>query len=83
MKPFREKVLEIVKRIPRGGTLSYRDVAFLAGSPRAYRTVGAILKTNFDPVIPCHRVIRADGTLGQYNRGADQKRLLLESEHAI
>ncbi len=64
---FKEKVLEVVKSIPEGTTLSYKEVAMRAGSPKAYRVVGTILKQNQDENIPCHRVIKSDGSLGQYN----------------
>ncbi|TSC68244.1 MAG: AraC family transcriptional regulator, partial [Parcubacteria group bacterium Gr01-1014_72] len=69
--------------IAAGETLSYAEVARRAGSARAARAVGAILKTNYDADIPCHRVIRSDGTLGDYNRGAEQKHALLQREGAI
>lgn len=72
--------MKIVAGIPKGRALSYQRVARLAGSPRAYRAVGNILKRNHDPQIPCHRVIKADGTPGGYNRGARQKISLLEKE---
>ncbi|HSX24731.1 MAG TPA: MGMT family protein [Candidatus Andersenbacteria bacterium] len=77
---FRERVLEIVRAIPEGETMTYGQVAELAGSPNAYRAVGSIMKHNYDPTIPCHRVIKADGTLGQYNRGAERKAKLLKQE---
>lgn len=77
---FREKVFAVVKKIPRGGTLSYKQVAVRAGKPLAYRAVGNILHTNYDPAIPCHRVVLSDGELGGYNRGAKKKKELLESE---
>ena len=77
---FREKVLHVVAEIPRGEVLSYGEVAGIAGSPGAARAVGNIMKQNYDSAIPCHRVIRADGTLGGYNRGGASKRRLLESE---
>lgn len=64
MKTFKEKVLEVVVAIPAGQTLSYKEVAERAGSPRAYRAVGNILNKNYDPRIPCHRVIRSNGSLG-------------------
>ncbi len=80
MRAFREAVLAVVQRIPQGSVLTYQQVAEQAGSPRAYRAVGNILKTNFDPKIPCHRVIRSDGSLGEYNRGTDEKRKKLLAE---
>ena len=66
---FKTRVCEIVKKIPAGKTLSYRRVAKLAGSPNAARAVGSIMRKNSDTKIPCHRVIRADGAVGDYNRG--------------
>ena len=80
---FRERVLAVVKNIPKGKTLSYREVARRAGNKKAARAVGTILKTNYDPHIPCHRVIRSDRTLGGYNRGASQKAKKLKTEGAI
>ena len=81
---FREKVLSIVKQIPRGKTLSYQEVARRAGSPKAARAVGSILRTNFDFLVPCHRVIHSDGSIGNYNRGGPRrKRSLLKKEGAM
>ena len=58
---FRERVFFIVRQIPKGEVLTYKAVATRAGSPNAFRAVGNILNTNYDPKIPCHRVIRSDG----------------------
>lgn len=80
---FKQRVLEAVAKIPKGKTLSYKQVARLAGNEEAYRVVGNILNKNKDSRIPCHRVIRANGKLGGYNRGADQKAKLLQQEKAI
>ncbi len=80
---FTERVLEIVRNIPKGKTMTYGEVAALAGSPNAYRAVGSVMKHNYDPSIPCHRVIKADGTLGEYNRGARKKEALLRQEGAL
>ncbi len=80
---FSQKVYEVVKKIPEGKTASYKEVAALAGRPNAFRAVGNILNKNFDPSIPCHRVIRSDGKTGGYNRGARQKIRLLRQENAI
>ncbi len=84
MSQFSERVYEVVRHIPRGQTLSYGEVAVAAGSPGAARAVGTLMAHNLDPTIPCHRVIRASGKLGAYNRGGeDQKRALLIAEGAI
>lgn len=80
MESFREKVHRVVRAIPRGSVLTYQQVAQKIGHPRAFRAVGTVLKANFDPSIPCHRVIRSDGSLGQYNRGEEVKRRCLEME---
>lgn len=80
---FKERVFAVVSSIPQGRTLTYLEVAKRAGSPRASRAVGSILKKNYNPHIPCHRVIRSDGGLGGYNRGNSRKRLLLKREGAI
>ncbi len=79
---FRERVFDVVCKIPKGQTLTYAEVARRAGSPRAYRAVGNILTTNYNPDIPCHRVIKSDGTLGGYNRGEDMKKKILEDERS-
>jgi methylated-DNA-[protein]-cysteine S-methyltransferase len=78
--PFTEKVLAVVAQIPRGSVLTYSQVAQRAGSPRAIRAVGTILSKNYRADVPCHRVIRSDGTLGQYNRGEVRKKALLREE---
>lgn len=80
MTNFANAVLKVVKKIPKGKTATYKEVAVLAGWPNAWRAVGNILNKNFDPKIPCHRVIRSDGKLGSYNRGISKKRFLLQRE---
>ncbi len=83
-KTFKEKVLDIVRKIPKGKTLTYKEVAIKAGSPNAARAVGSIMKSNFRPDVPCHRVIRSDGVIGQYNRGGpSEKYRKLVAEGAI
>jgi methylated-DNA-[protein]-cysteine S-methyltransferase len=72
-KKFSEKVYEVVSKIPSGKTLTYKEVAIKTGNPKAYRAVGNILNKNYNPNIPCHRVVRSDGKTGGYNRGADEK----------
>jgi O-6-methylguanine DNA methyltransferase len=79
---FKQKVLCVVSRIKKGRVLSYKKVAELAGRPRAWRAVGNILNKNCDKRIPCHRVVRADGSPGGYNRGIRRKLALLRKEGA-
>lgn len=77
-------VLKIIKDIPEGETKTYKEVATLAGSPGAARAVGTIMSKNFRKDIPCHRVIKSDGSLGNYNRGGEvKKRALLRKENAL
>lgn len=80
MNSFQQKVLDVVGTIPKGKVLTYAEVARQAGSPRAFRAVGNIMKTNYNPKIPCHRVVRSDGTPGGYNRGSEAKKLRLAEE---
>ncbi len=70
---FQKRVYDIVKKIPRGKVLSYKEIAKLTGSSRAWRAVGNILNKNRDPKIPCHRVIKSDGKIGGYNKGVKKK----------
>ncbi len=80
---FSIRVYEVVRHIPRGKVMTYGEVARAAGSPGAARAVGTVLSQNYDPAIPCHRVIRSDGRLGHYNRGVARKREILIEEGAI
>jgi O-6-methylguanine DNA methyltransferase len=81
---FRDLVFAVVANIPKGSVLTYGEVALRAGSPGAARAVGNILSTNHDPKIPCHRVIRSDGIVGNYNRGGPTvKHAILRNEGAI
>ncbi len=79
---FEEKVFSVVAQIPRGRVYTYKQVAYLAGRPRAWRAVGNILNKNRNPRIPCHRVIRSDGSVGGYGYpgGSKQKEALLRKE---
>ncbi len=78
---FTDKVKEVVKKIPKGKTMSYKEVAILAGNSKSARAVARIMSANYDPEVPCHRVIRSDGKLGGYNRGGEEaKRDILEAE---
>ncbi len=81
---FSDRVREVVRQIPKGETRSYKEVAYAAGRPGAARAVGTIMKNNYDPTVPCHRVVRSDGKIGDYNRGgAEKKRALLRAEGAL
>jgi methylated-DNA-[protein]-cysteine S-methyltransferase len=82
---FQWKVLEVTAKIPIGETRSYKWVAEKTGSPKAFRAVGQVLKKNPYPVtIPCHRVIRQDGSLGGYSGGPGIKKAkLLAAEREL
>ena len=82
---FQWKVLAVTASIPLGETRSYKWVAENVGSPKAIRAVGQVLRRNPYPVtIPCHRVIKSDGTLGGYVGGSsDKKAKFLEIERKI
>jgi methylated-DNA-[protein]-cysteine S-methyltransferase len=84
MTPFAKKVYQAILSIPLGQVRTYRWVAKKAGSPRAYRAVGTILKNNPYPlVIPCHRVIKSNAELGGYIFGLRQKKSLLDLEKEL
>lgn len=81
MTVFQDRVREVVRNIPKGTVLSYKQVAFAAGKPGAARAVASTMANNYDKTVPCHRVIKSDGTLGGYNRGGiEEKRSILKSE---
>jgi methylated-DNA-[protein]-cysteine S-methyltransferase len=82
--PFQQRVLRAEHAIPRGRVSTYGRIARHLGEPRAARAVGTALATNpFPLIIPCHRTIRADGSLGGYQGGAAMKRTLLEMEGIV
>ncbi len=84
MKSFADKIRAVVRKIPKGKTMTYKQVATKAGNPNAARAVGAVMRKNFDETVPCHRVIHSDGTIGAYNRGGEKrKRELLTEEGAL
>ena len=81
---FQEAVWRELRRIPLGETRSYADIAKAVGQPGAVRAVGTANGSNPVAVlVPCHRVIRSDGSLGGYAGGLDRKRKLLEAERAL
>ncbi|ULN45624.1 methylated-DNA--[protein]-cysteine S-methyltransferase [Mycolicibacterium goodii] len=80
---FRQLVQRRLSQIPYGHTMSYKGVAEIVGNPNAVRAVGSACSTNPLPVVvPCHRVLRSDGSLGGYIGGLDAKSALLELERA-
>jgi methylated-DNA-[protein]-cysteine S-methyltransferase len=81
VRGFTRLALEAVREIPYGETASYGEVAAVAGSPRAHRAVGtACATTPFSIVVPVHRVVRADGSLGEYGGHPEIKRSLIDLE---
>jgi methylated-DNA-[protein]-cysteine S-methyltransferase len=81
--PFQIQVLNAVTQIPYGCTMSYGEVAFMAGRPNAARAVGGVMAGSpMSLVVPCHRVLAARGLLGGFNIGLQHKRLLLRLEGA-
>jgi methylated-DNA-[protein]-cysteine S-methyltransferase len=81
---FRRTVLSHLTEIGYGKTASYAAIAAAAGNPKAVRAVGTACATNPLPlVVPCHRVVRSDGTVGQYAGGPDAKRTLLALEAGV
>lgn len=99
---FQQKVFAVVRKIPRGKTMTYKEVAKAIGSPRAYRAVGNALNKNpyvypgranasrradqkwgqTALLVPCHRVIRSDGSVGGFAQGTRKKVQLLRREGA-
>jgi O-6-methylguanine DNA methyltransferase len=83
MSDFSKKVYEVVSNIPKGETMTYKQVAAAAGKPKAARAAGNILNKNRDPGVPCHRVIKSNGQTGGYAFGPKRKEDLLKRESAI
>lgn len=81
---FKQKVLDVVSKIPKGKFLAYKEVAEKAGNEKASRAVGNILMKNANKNIPCHRVVCSDGSVGSYNGliGKD-KTSILKSEGVV
>lgn len=83
---FQKRVLLATYSIKKGKTMTYKQIAAIAGNKNAYRAVGTIMRNNpLAPTIPCHRVVKSDGTLGNYsgNGGRAGKRAMLVAEGAI
>jgi methylated-DNA-[protein]-cysteine S-methyltransferase len=80
---FAKKVYAIVAKIPKGKVMTYGQVAKKAGKPGAARAVGTIMSRNYNPKIPCHRVVRSDGRIGNYNRGGSTRKTELLREEGF
>lgn len=81
---FSQKVWRVMRAIPAGKTISYAQLAKKAGSPAAFRAAGTACGNNLiAPIIPCHRIIKSDGSLGNYGYGVAIKEKLLRLEGAI
>ncbi|MFZ5453306.1 MAG: methylated-DNA--[protein]-cysteine S-methyltransferase [Thermodesulfobacteriota bacterium] len=79
--PFQLRVWQELRKIPWGAAITYKELAARVGSPRGFRAVGQANGANPIPlIIPCHRVINADGSLGGYSSGLERKRWLLRHE---
>jgi len=79
--PFLQRAWKVLREVPPGETVSYTELATLAGSPAAVRAAGQACARNLiAPIIPCHRVVRRDGTLGGYAYGLPVKQQLLDHE---
>ena len=84
MTDWDKKIFNILKKVPKGKVITYKKLAKDIGHPLAYRAVGNILHNNQNPiVVPCHRVIKSDGSLGGYMYGKKRKMSLLKKEGVI
>lgn len=82
--PFFQDVWDAMRRVPPGSTVSYAELAAMAGRPAAVRAAGSACARNLvAPFVPCHRIVRTDGTLGGYAYGLDAKRALLAHERRV
>ncbi len=82
--PFTRRLLEAVRKIPYGSVCSYRAAAERAGSPLAWRAAGQALSVNRHPLlVPCHRVIRSDGSCGGFSGPKGWKQMLLQLEGVL
>jgi len=80
---FQAKVYSVVKKIPKGRVLTYKQVAYKIGQPNAARAVGNALNKNRDKNVPCHRVVKSDGSVGGYAFGSAAKIKILKKEKAL
>lgn len=83
MTKFQQAVFNATKKIPKGETRTYKQIARAIGRPNAARAVGNALNTNRDKTVPCHRVIRSNGDIGGFAFGSPKKKRLLLKEGAL
>lgn len=82
--PFQKKVWKALQEIPCGSTVSYTEIAQKIGSPQAIRAVGTACGANtIAIIIPCHRVVRNNGSISGYRWGVERKKLLLQREYQL
>jgi methylated-DNA-[protein]-cysteine S-methyltransferase len=77
---FQKKVYKAVKKVPKGKVFTYKQVAEILGNKNLARAVGSALNKNRDRSVPCHRVIRSDGKIGGFAKGAKRKIAILKKE---
>lgn len=77
---FQQKVYDIVRKIPKGKVMTYKEVAEALGNPSSARAVGNTLNKNRFKDVPCHRVIRSNGEIGGYYWGTKKKTTILKKE---
>ena len=78
---FQRRAYTLLRKVPAGAVITYQGLAASAGNPDAQRAIGTTMATNPIPIfVPCHRVIKSDGTIGNYGGGVDNKIKLLRAE---
>jgi len=77
---FQKRVFLATKKIPKGRVATYKEIAAVLGEPRAARAVGNALNKNRSEDVPCHRIIRSDGSVGGYAHGRKRKEEVLKKE---
>lgn len=78
---FQKAVWEATRKVPKGKVTTYAAIAKLIGCPKAVRAVGSALNKNpYAPAVPCHRVVKSDGSLGGFASGVKKKKQILEKE---
>lgn len=76
---MKQKCYELLKKVPKGKITTYKELAY-ALNTKAYQAIGSFMKQNHDPKIPCHRVIKSTGEVGEYNKGKAKKISILKKE---